>query len=121
MPRQFLLKSFYILSFRIRMNVPAVLVYIATVIVGVVTATTALVPAREEVVVPKSCTMERVFKMVGYDCADMNLKEVPQYLRTNLQVSVELKEFRRRFSEVTWKNMFPLVSDSSKSRFAVRI
>lgn len=73
------------------MNIRTILVYMSTVIVGIVTATTSLVPAREETIIPKSCTMERIFKMIGYDCSDMNLKEVPQYLRTDLQVSIALK------------------------------
>lgn len=70
-----------------RMDIRVILTYLATIFIGITLATTSLVPAREEVIIPKTCTMDRVFKMVGYDCTNMNLKEIPQHLRTNLQVS----------------------------------
>ena len=36
---------------------------------------------------PKTCEMERSFKMMGYYCANMNYKEVPQHLKSSLEVS----------------------------------
>lgn len=35
---------------------------------------------------PKTCTMERVNKMLGYVCSNLNLKEVPQHLRSGLEI-----------------------------------
>lgn len=35
----------------------------------------------------KTCTMERVDKMIGYVCSNLNFKEIPQHLRTGLEVS----------------------------------
>lgn len=35
---------------------------------------------------PKVCVLERVYKKVGYVCSHLDLKEVPQYLKTSLQV-----------------------------------
>lgn len=32
------------------------------------------------------CHLERTYKMVGYNCANLNLKEIPQWLKTNLEI-----------------------------------
>lgn len=39
---------------------------------------------------PKSCTMERAFRMLGYVCSNLNLKEVPQFLKSGVEVSFHL-------------------------------
>lgn len=50
-------------------------------------ASLVALPAKEEVVIQKSyCTMDRVYRLLGYDCSNMNLKEVPQNLRTSVEV-----------------------------------
>lgn len=46
----------------------------------------ASLPAKEEVIVPKTCTMERVYRLIGYDCSKMDLKDIPQTLKTSLEV-----------------------------------
>ncbi|XP_053688175.1 CD180 antigen [Sabethes cyaneus] len=35
---------------------------------------------------PQRCLQERTYKMVGYNCANLNLKEIPQSLKSNLQI-----------------------------------
>lgn len=35
---------------------------------------------------PKKCTMERAYKMLGYNCVNLNLKDIPQYLKANVEV-----------------------------------
>lgn len=48
---------------------------------------TASIPAAEETVVIKShCNVDRVYRMLGYDCSNMNLKDVPQNLRSSVEV-----------------------------------
>ncbi|XP_058119668.1 toll-like receptor 4 [Anopheles coustani] len=32
------------------------------------------------------CHLERTYKMIGYNCANLNLKEIPQWLKTNLEI-----------------------------------
>lgn len=72
------------------------LMCVAAVIAGAV-ATTALVPLREDAPIPKTCSMDRVYKMIGYDCSDMRLNEVPQHLRTNVQVKNQTKRIHHLF------------------------
>lgn len=36
---------------------------------------------------PQRCHLERTYKMIGYNCANLNLKEIPQQLKSNLEVS----------------------------------
>lgn len=36
---------------------------------------------------PQRCQQERTYKMVGYNCANLGLKQIPQILKSNLQVS----------------------------------
>ncbi len=43
--------------------------------------------------VPKKCTLERVYKMDGYVCSNMNLKDVPQHLRSGFEVSLKINKF----------------------------
>lgn len=40
----------------------------------------------ETVVVKTHCTMDRVYRLLGYDCSNMNLKEVPQHLKSSVEV-----------------------------------
>ncbi|XP_058459365.1 uncharacterized protein LOC131435467 isoform X2 [Malaya genurostris] len=35
---------------------------------------------------PMRCQLERTYRMVGYNCANLNLKEIPQTLKSNLQI-----------------------------------
>ncbi|XP_055602600.1 chondroadherin [Uranotaenia lowii] len=35
---------------------------------------------------PQRCTLERSYKMVGYNCANLNLKEIPQSLKSTLEI-----------------------------------
>lgn len=36
---------------------------------------------------PKKCFLERAFKMTGYNCAKIELKDVPKNLKTNVEVN----------------------------------
>ncbi|KAJ6644258.1 Tsukushi, partial [Pseudolycoriella hygida] len=42
--------------------------------------------SREEPNVQRSCTMERAYKMIGFVCTNLNLKEIPQHLRSSLEI-----------------------------------
>ncbi|XP_053674290.1 toll-like receptor 4 [Anopheles nili] len=35
---------------------------------------------------PQRCQLERTYKMIGYNCANLNLKEIPQWLKSNLEI-----------------------------------
>ncbi|XP_052894636.1 chaoptin-like [Anopheles moucheti] len=35
---------------------------------------------------PQRCLLERTYKMVGYNCANLNLKEIPQSLKSSLEI-----------------------------------
>lgn len=44
-------------------------------------------PPKEEPAAKKSfCVSERVYRMNGYDCSNMNLRDVPQNLKTGVEV-----------------------------------
>ena len=49
------------------------------------------------------CQLERTYKMVGYNCANLNLKEIPQTLKSSLEVSGVVVEARYR------TNPFPML------------
>ena len=36
---------------------------------------------------PKKCNMERVKKLLGYNCAHLNLRDIPQGLKSRTEVS----------------------------------
>lgn len=40
-----------------------------------------------EIDTPRKCTLERSYKKVGYNCAALNLRTVPQHLKSNVEVS----------------------------------
>jgi Leucine-rich repeat (LRR) protein len=44
---------------------------------------------------PKKCQVDRVHKMIAYDCTDLKLTEIPKNLKTSVEVS--LIGFRRFF------------------------
>lgn len=51
-------------------------------------------PQKEEPVRKKSfCVSERVYRHSGYDCSNMNLRDVPQNLKTSVEVSREDQHF----------------------------
>lgn len=50
----------------------------------------AALPEKEEVIVKKTyCTLERVGRMLAYDCSNMELRDVPQKLRPGVQVMIK--------------------------------
>lgn len=49
-------------------------------------AMTTLITAKNEMERPERCYPEKVYKMAGYNCANINLKEIPQYLK-NMEVN----------------------------------
>lgn len=76
----------YFSSF-LRMNIIVIVLvllsYVPHRIDGIVTSETA----EETVTVKKFCAYDRVWKMVSYDCSDMDLREVPQHLKTSVEVN----------------------------------
>ncbi|XP_059613901.1 leucine-rich repeat and immunoglobulin-like domain-containing nogo receptor-interacting protein 1 [Phlebotomus argentipes] len=46
----------------------------------------SLTPRATDLEVPKRCNLERVFKRIGYNCAKLDLKEIPQYLKTSMEI-----------------------------------
>lgn len=91
-------------------SVAAVHALCAAILLGsmatIAMADTSLIPAREEVVIPKTCTLDRVYKMPSYDCSSMNLREIPQNLRSNIEVSkmaaAAIQAFRALFTSKFW-------------------
>lgn len=67
------------------MKIYVLLIYLVHCVTG--EAVTSLGLINDETKVQKSCTVERVYKMVGYVCSNLNLKEIPQHLRSGLEVS----------------------------------
>lgn len=55
------------------------------VIVASVDGLTTMISERDK---PTKCTLERSYKMLGYNCANLDLKIIPQYLKTNVEVSI---------------------------------
>lgn len=49
-------------------------------------ATTALAPTEKAIIKKTQCEPGDVYRMFGYDCSNMDLKEVPQNLRTSVKV-----------------------------------
>lgn len=56
---------------------------------------------------PKKCALERIAKMMGYTCSNLNLKDVPQNLKTGIQV-LDLSHNRIRELKV---NSYKLYTD----------
>uniref|UniRef100_A0A6B2EDP0 Putative membrane glycoprotein lig-1 n=1 Tax=Phlebotomus kandelakii TaxID=1109342 RepID=A0A6B2EDP0_9DIPT len=46
----------------------------------------ALTPRDADLEAPKRCNLERVFKRIGYNCAKLDLKEIPQYLKGSMEI-----------------------------------
>ncbi|XP_055686584.1 toll-like receptor 4 [Lutzomyia longipalpis] len=51
-----------------------------------VPAVRALTPRTTDLDVPKRCNLERVFKRIGYNCAKLDLKEIPQNLKSSMEI-----------------------------------
>lgn len=71
------------------MNINAAILFAFFCMQQCIDGATSLVslPEKEEVIVKKTfCTLERVGRMLAYDCSNMELKEVPQKLRPGVQV-----------------------------------
>lgn len=72
------------------MKLYVLLIYLVHYVTGEAVTSFGLVPVttHEEMMnAPTTCTMERVYKMLGYVCTNLNLKEIPQHLRSSLEVS----------------------------------
>lgn len=72
----------FVILFNYRMNVYVILIYLAAIFNLEVLSLASV----ELVEYPKMCIMERAYKKLGYVCSHMDLKEVPQFLKTSLQV-----------------------------------
>lgn len=65
------------------LSVPLILCNSIESIVGLA----ADLPPKDEPAAKKTfCTSERVYSLNGYDCSNMNLKDVPQKLKTGVEV-----------------------------------
>lgn len=67
------------------MKLYVLLIYLVHCVTGEAVTSLGLLN-HDEVNVQKTCTMERVYKMIGYYCSNLNLKEIPQHLRSSLEV-----------------------------------
>lgn len=45
-------------------------------------------PAKDEIVIKKSCLMDRVYRMIAYDCSHMDAKKIPENLKTSVEVRI---------------------------------
>lgn len=71
------------------MNTNAAILFAFICIQQCINGATSLaeLPEKEKVIVKKTyCTLEKVHRMLAYDCSNMELKDVPQKLRTGVQV-----------------------------------
>ncbi|GAB0097017.1 Leucine-rich repeat [Sergentomyia squamirostris] len=50
------------------------------------TVVLGLTPRTTDLETPKRCNLERVFKRIGYNCAKMDLKEIPQFLKSSMEI-----------------------------------
>lgn len=79
--------SIFFLHFFFRMNV-IVVVLVSLMYAPIQIESQSTIPKPEETVVIKSyCSIDRVFRMLGYDCSNMNLDKVPQTAKTSLEVN----------------------------------
>lgn len=77
----------FVFQFSARMKkLYVLLIYLVHCVTGEAVTSLGLLN-HDETIAPKTCTMERVYKMVGYVCSNLNLKEIPQHLRSSLEVS----------------------------------
>ncbi|XP_037034662.1 asporin-like [Bradysia coprophila] len=67
------------------MKLYVLLIYLVQCVVGEAVTSIDFI-MNEDNHVQKTCTMERVNKMIGYVCTNLNLKEVPQHLRSGLEI-----------------------------------
>lgn len=56
-----------------------------TILIPCSYAMTTLITAKNEMERPLRCYPEKVYKKSGYNCANINLKEIPQYMK-NMEV-----------------------------------
>lgn len=68
------------------MKLYVLLIYLVHCVAGEAVTSLGFI-THDEGNVQKACTMERAYKMVGYVCSNLNLKEIPQHLRSGLEVS----------------------------------
>lgn len=109
--------SIFFLHFFFRMNV-IVVVLVSLMYAPIQIESQSTIPKPEETVVIKSyCSIDRVFRMLGYDCSNMNLDKVPQTAKTSLEVnwiylfcsgSINLKQKFIAFHHNRWKCTFYL-------------
>lgn len=63
-------------------------------IINAISGLAADLPQKEEPVRKRSfCVAERVYRHSGYDCSNMNLRDVPQNLKTSVEVSRKDQHF----------------------------
>lgn len=63
--------------------------------INAVAGLAADLPQKEEPVRKKThCVSERVYRHSGYDCSNMNLRDVPQNLKTSVEVSKDQHSFQ---------------------------
>lgn len=53
-------------------------------ILVIITATSQIANSKEQT---KKCQIDRILKMIAYDCTDLKLSEIPKNLKTSVEVS----------------------------------
>lgn len=72
------------------MHLHLVIAYLLVNIYRYTMAMTSLVNLPKEEMpglTPKTCVMERAYKMLGYSCTHLDLTEIPQNLKSGVEVS----------------------------------
>lgn len=88
------------------MKLYVLLIYLVHFVTG--EAVTSFGLLNDEMNVRKTCTMEKANKLVGYDCSNLNLKDVPQHLRSSVEVSSKklLRFFQTSFYHCIFYTIF---------------
>uniref|UniRef100_A0A1Q3FP47 Putative leucine-rich repeat protein n=1 Tax=Culex tarsalis TaxID=7177 RepID=A0A1Q3FP47_CULTA len=63
-----------------------VLLTLGAVLTLTLSSVTGIATLATEMDKPQRCQLERTYKMVGYNCANLGLKQIPQTLKSNLQI-----------------------------------
>lgn len=72
------------------MNLYLIIVYLLTNVCRYTIAMTSLVNLPKDEMpslIPRTCVMERAYKMLGYSCTHLDLTEIPQNLKSGVEVS----------------------------------
>lgn len=87
----------FLFSLHFRMNV-AVVVLLSLIYAPHSVELTANIPTATETILKKlQCQGDRAYNLIGYDCSQMDLREVPQNIRSSVEVN-QIGYFRFTFN-----------------------